>query len=98
MNELFESIMLLCFGISWPISVIKNYRARTARNMSLGFIVLIITGYIFGIAAKLYSHNYSYVLVIYAINLLAVCTNLAIYFINRSFDIRASVTIGAGQS
>lgn len=88
MNEIFESIMLICFGFSWPISVIKNYRARSAKNMSLGFTLLIITGYVFGIAAKLISGNYSYVLVIYIINLIAVSANLGIYFINRSIDIR----------
>ena len=32
MNEIFESIMLICFGFSWPISVIKNYRARSAKE------------------------------------------------------------------
>jgi len=88
MNEIFESVMLICFGLSWPISVVKNYRARTARNMSLGFTLLIITGYIFGIAAKIYSRNFSYVLVIYALNLLAVCANLVIYFKNRGLDLQ----------
>ena len=90
MIEIFESIMLICFGISWPLSVVKNYRARTARNMSLGFTLLIITGYLFGIAAKLKSGAFSYVLVIYFINLAAVSANLIIYFINRSIDLRAS--------
>jgi len=88
MNEIFESVMLICFGFSWPISVIKNYRAHTARNMSLGFTLLIITGYIFGIAAKIYSQNFSYVLAIYVINLLAVSANLVIYFKNRALDMR----------
>ena len=36
MIELFEAIMLICFGISWPLSGIRNYRARTARNMVTG--------------------------------------------------------------
>ena len=91
MVELFEAIMLICFGISWPLSVIRNYRARTARNMSLPFTILIITGYLFGIAAKIQSQNYSYVLIIYLINLAAVTTNLIIYFINRSIDLQSSV-------
>lgn len=90
MIEIFESIMLICFGISWPLSVVKNYRARTAKNMSLGFTLLIITGYIFGIAAKLQAGSFSYVLVIYFINLAAVTANLVIYFINRSIDLRVS--------
>ena len=86
MSEILESIMLICFGLSWPMSVVRNYRARTAKSMSLGFILLIISGYIAGICAKIVSHNYSYVLAVYIFNLLAVSANLVIYFINRSYD------------
>lgn len=86
MTEILESIMLICFGLSWPMSVVKNYRAHTAKSMSLPFILLIITGYIAGIIAKLCAHNYSYVLAIYLINLAFVSANLVIYFINRSYD------------
>lgn len=86
MSEILESIMLICFGLSWPMSVVRNYRAKTAKSMSLGFILLIISGYIAGICAKIVSHNYSYVLAVYIFNLLAVSANLVIYFINRSYD------------
>ena len=75
MCELLESIMLICFGISWPVNVYRSYRARTARGMSPTFILLIITGYIAGIAAKILSGNTGMVLV-----------NLAVYFRNRRMD------------
>ncbi len=88
MTEVFESIMLICFGLSWPMSVVKNIRSHTAKSMSLPFILLIITGYIAGISAKLYAGNYSYVLVIYIINLCFVSANLVVYFINRAHDMR----------
>lgn len=88
MSEILESIMLVCFGISWPLSVVKNLRARTAKNMSLPFNLLIICGYIAGITAKVCSGSFSYVLAIYGLNLLAVSTNLVIYFINRGYDLR----------
>ena len=44
MQNILESMMLLCFGFSWPISVVNNYRSRTTRGMSLPFILLIIFG------------------------------------------------------
>lgn len=91
MTELFEAVMLICFGLSWPMSVVKNIRAHTAKSMSLPFILLIITGYIAGITAKICSHNYSYVLAIYVINLIFVSANLVIYFINRNYDHRHSI-------
>lgn len=86
MAELLETIMLVCFGISWPMSVYKNIKARTAKSMSLPFILFIITGYVAGIAAKLCNHNINYVLIVYIINLVMVSTNLVVYFINRNYD------------
>lgn len=86
MTEIFESIMLICFGLSWPMSVVKNIKARTAKSMSLPFILLIITGYIAGITAKIISKNFTYVLAIYILNLIFVSANLVAYFINRRYD------------
>ena len=88
MIEVFESVMLICFGLSWPMSVVKNIRAHSAKAMSLPFILLIIAGYIAGITAKICSGNYSYVLAIYALNLAFVTANLVVYFINRRNDRR----------
>lgn len=84
--EILETIMLVCFGLSWPLSVIKNIKAKTAKNMSLPFILLILTGYIVGIASKFISGNIGYVLIAYFINLLSVGINLAVYFINYYHD------------
>ena len=98
MAQILESIMLICFGCSWPISVIRNFRARTAKSMSLGFILLIITGYIAGIAAKICTHNFSYVLAVYLFNLLAVSANLVVYFINRSHDRHSDVSANISHS
>ena len=86
MTEIFESIMLVCFGLSWPMSVVKNIKAHSAKAMSLPFILLIISGYIAGIAAKILSGNYSYVLIIYIVNLCFVSANLVVYFINLNHD------------
>ena len=57
--EILEAIMLVCFGLSWPMSVIKNIKAKSAKNMSLKFILLICFGYVAGITAKIINHNIS---------------------------------------
>ena len=90
MSQVLEATMLICFGLSWPVSVIKNIKAKTAKSMSLQFILLIITGYIAGITAKLFSHSISYVLIIYLFNLLVVTVNLCVYFINKRYDAAAT--------
>lgn len=86
MAEILETIMLVCFGFSWPINLIKNYKAGTAKNMSLTFILLILIGYVAGIASKIISNRINYVLVVYIINFIMVSGNLIVYFINKKKD------------
>lgn len=96
--QILETIMLICFGLSWPINAIKNYRAGTAKGMSLPFICLILFGYIAGITAKiiLIEETKSFVLIVYILNLLTVGFNLFVYFRNCHLDkIREHKTAGA---
>lgn len=86
MGSVLESVMLICFGLSWPLNVIKAYRARTARGTSLTFIVLIIIGYVAGIIAKLITGQTNYVLAVYLLNLAIVSVNVIVYFRNMSLD------------
>lgn len=86
MSSMLETIMLVCFGFSWPMNVIKAIKARSAKNMSLPFILLIISGYIAGISAKIMTHQINYVLIAYFINLAIVTVNLGVYFRNRRID------------
>ncbi len=90
MSEILEIIMLLCFGASWPLNVIKSYKARTTKGKSLGFLILIIIGYIAGIISKLTNDAYMqafgqkwYVLCFYVLNLLMVSLDVAMYFRNK---------------
>ena len=86
MESILETIMLMCFGFSWPLNVIKAYRAKTAKGTSLPFILLIITGYIAGISAKIISGQINYVLIAYILNLAIVSLNVIVYFRNVSLD------------
>ena len=90
MQSILETVMLVCFGFSWPLNVIKAYKARTAKGTSLPFILLIITGYIAGISAKLISGQINYVLIAYIANLAIVSLNVAVYFRNTSLDKKRS--------
>ncbi len=86
MSVILETVMLVCFGLSWPVNVMKNVKARSAKNMSLPFILLICFGYVAGISAKILSGNVTYVLAVYIINLAIVSVNLVVYGINRRYD------------
>lgn len=89
MSSIFEAAMLVCFGFSWPMNVRKAIKAKSAKGMSLAFILLIIVGYIAGITAKLLNHQINYVLAVYILNLVIVFTNLVVYFRNRALDRRS---------
>ena len=53
--QIFEIIMLICFGMSWPISVYKSIRSKSTKGKSVVFIIAIIIGYISGIIGKIVS-------------------------------------------
>jgi hypothetical protein len=95
LTHLFEALMLVCFGFSWPLNVSKAYKARTAKGMSLPFIILIITGYLAGITAKIMNAQFNYVLVVYFLNLAIVATNMLVYFRNKTLDKKAAKATSA---
>ena len=85
-----ETVMLVCFGFSWPMNLFKAYKAQTSKSTSLPFILLIITGYIAGISAKIVLGNINYVLVAYLLNLAIVSLYLVVYFRNVALDKKAN--------
>ena len=77
----FEAIMLICFGAAWPFSIYKSYQARNNSGKSLGFMIIILIGYISGIIHKLY-FNYDLVILLYLLNSLMVSIDIALYIRN----------------
>ena len=85
--ELMEIAMIVAFGCSWPMNVIKSYRARTAKGKSLPFLILILLGYICGITGKLIAPSFKwYVLFFYVLNFVMVSVDLAMYIRNCRLD------------
>ena len=83
MQEICELTMLICFGISWPISVYKSYKSRSTKGKSPIFILAIIIGYIAGIVGKFIGGQITYVLAFYCLNLSVVSADLVLYTRNR---------------
>ena len=92
MSEFLEICMIVAFGLSWPMNVIKSYKARTTKGKSLAFLVLILFGYICGIASKLLAPSFKwYVLFFYVLNFLMIATDLVLYVRNYKLDKKAGV-------
>ena len=93
MSEILEIFMIVLFGISWPMNLMKSFKARTTKGKSLPFLLLIFFGYIAGIASKLTSATYLadfsekwYVLFFYVLNFLMVGGDLVLYIRNYRLD------------
>ena len=93
MAEILEITMIVSFGISWPMNVIKSYKARTTKGKSLAFLLLILFGYVAGIASKFVNETYMasfsskwYVLVFYILNFIMVSVDLCMYIRNYNLD------------
>lgn len=93
MPEVFEIIMIVSFGASWPFNVVRSYKARTAKGKSLSFLCLILFGYVAGIISKLINETYManfgskwYVLFFYVLNFIMVFADFLLYFRNKKLD------------
>ena len=78
--SIWEVLFLICFAISWPISIIKALKTKIVIGKSPIFMSLIILGYVVGIINKtLYSRDI--VIFLYIFNALLVSIDLFLYFL-----------------
>ena len=100
--DVMESLMVICFGISWPINIAKAWKAKTAKGTSVLFYFFIWIGYVFAIVGKLCLIYYyvniqgtadkwtevvnPYVFFFYLLNTVMVTLGILIYFRNCHLD------------
>lgn len=82
--QVLEAIMVIAFGVSWPVSIIKAYRSKSTKGKSLLFLLLIDFGYICGIVGKIVGENITWVFVLYILNLVMVSWDIVLYLIHRN--------------
>ncbi|NLU10944.1 MAG: hypothetical protein GXW90_08450 [Tepidanaerobacter acetatoxydans] len=79
--SIFEVIMLVCFGMAWPMNIYKSLTTKSVEGKSCLFLYAIAIGYLSGIIHKIvYSRDI--VLVLYVINLIMVSTDIFLYHRN----------------
>ena len=95
MTDILETLMILCFGLSWPVSIRKSWVSRTAKGKSLGFEVFIWIGYIFGIVRKILlyraaTENLGFLFylswIFYILNFVEISIDMLLYFRNSRLD------------
>ena len=84
--ELLHMGMMCIFGISWPVNVIKAWKARTTEGKSLFFLILVIVGYMIGITGRILHPGEWYVMFFYILNFTMVFVNICIFLRNKVLD------------
>lgn len=83
--SIFEIVMLVCFGASWPLAIYKTVKTKNPVGKSVPFLYLVLVGYISGCIHKIY-FSFDKVLWLYALNAIMVLTDLILthYYIRRN--------------
>lgn len=81
--SVFEAGMMVCFGISWPISALKTYRCKCVHGKSIHFSMLILLGYMCGIAHKVLD-DMDWVFWLYILNTFFLLVDMYLYWIYRN--------------
>lgn len=89
--SILETAMIICFGISWPLSIIRSYRSKSTKGKSLLFMCFILFGYFCGIASKILTQTYNLAFYFYFPNVIMVSTDICLYFRNRRLEKAAEV-------
>ena len=103
-----ETLMVVCFGISWPLNIVKAWKARTAQGTSLLFYSFIWIGYVFAFIGKFvmiannapepwYETVKLYVMFLYVVNIIMVTAGIAIYFRNKIIDSRSAASTDVAE-
>lgn len=77
--SIFEALMLIFFGISWPVSILKTLRTKNVAGKSPLFIGIVLAGYVCGLIHKLL-YSLDWVTYLYAINLVVVTADILLYY------------------
>ncbi len=84
--------MLICFGMAWPVSVLKSWRSRTNEGKSLFFMVIVFVGYLSGLAHKLWwQDKVDGVVWLYLLNAVMVAADGILYYRNSLLDSKRDV-------
>ena len=86
LSGIFETFMIVSFGISWPLSIIRSLRSKSTKGKSLLFMIFIAFGYICGIIAKSVARNFNLAYWFYYLNLFMVTTDICLYFRNNGIE------------
>ena len=85
MVEIFEGMMLVCFGFAWPFSIHRSFVSKKNHGKSAIFLIVIFIGYLAGITSKILT-GYEPVIYLYIINALMVFADVLVFIRNDRLE------------
>jgi len=86
LSYVLEAIMLICFAAAWPASIHKSWVSRTRKGKSLFFLLIVLVGYMAGIAKVLVAQETPFLLIPYTLNTTFVVCDILLYYRNYRID------------
>jgi len=89
---IFEILMLLSFGIAWPISIFKSLKSKSTGGKSVIFSFVILFGYVCGITNNILHNTVDGVFTLtlafpfYILNLVTVTIDTILWFRNHKLE------------
>jgi len=96
--QILEVIMYVMFGCSWPFNIAKSIKTKSTKGKSLLFLILIDTGYVASMAAKIVGYDAAkwstnwWVFMFITLNFIMVSTDLILYFINKNREKKLAIS------
>ncbi len=84
--NILETLMIVLFGVAWPMNLYRAIRSRTAKGKSILFDCFALSGYICGVVSKILFQNFNLSFYFYFPNIIMVTTDIIIYYRNKKLD------------
>ena len=91
-GRIFEALMMVCFGVSWPLSIYKTWKVKNPAGKSIAFLWCVIIGYVSGMVSKVIGGNVDWVIGLYALNAAMVGVDLFLVCLYRSRNAAAEAS------
>lgn len=92
MSQVFEAVMIVCFGVSWPPEIWKTYTTKSVDGISALFLWFVFAGYLAGIGFKVADAQihgaFSPVVAFYILNTAMVGVELVLFYRYRARSLR----------
>lgn len=88
--SILEVLMIVCFGIAWPINLYNSCKTKSTKGKNLIFMSFIVLAYVFGILNKLLV-SVDAAVYFYLLNEGMVLADYILYFMNRRREVENGI-------